>query len=127
MKRPDTGLTLEFPLFERLDQTAAEAPEPADFFGLLVSFKARAKNLPQCLVPGVEVVDEPPTLDVDLVSENGVLDLAGLVGRFITLGNFAKSTRCAGCIHDQACKGLQLNLARHFGLKVLKPMEGKDG
>ncbi len=118
-------LTMEYPLFERLDQVRTSAPEIETFRDMAARVDASVRGLPACLVPGLDLIASEPVLDMQLVGSDGILDLAGLVARFITMHNFAKSTRCVGCAHNARCAGLQLNLARHFGLQVLQPVDMK--
>lgn len=120
-------LTLEYPLFERLDQVREQTPDITGFAGLAKRLNARVQGLPACLLQEINTVDEPMMLDLDMIRDNGQIDLAALVGRFITKGNFAKSTRCELCIYNSECRGLQLNLARYFGLKILQPFTQKTG
>jgi len=128
LKWPDTAgrLTLEYPLFERLDQVSEMTPDPQLFAAFARRLNARVRGIPACMA-NAEVVDLPDVLDLALVQDDNRLDLAALVGRFITYGNFSKSNRCSSCVYNERCRGLQLNLARHFGLKILNPITQNTG
>lgn len=124
---PDRRLILEYPLFERLARVRERTPDPAAFAAFARRVNAVVQGLPACMVRGLEILQAREVLDLSMVRKDGIIDLAVLVSRFITQGNFAKSIRCASCVYVDECTGLQLNLARHFGLKVLEPFTQKTG
>jgi hypothetical protein len=76
-------------------------------------------GLPPCLGgprDGGELWPAPPPALFD--AENK-LDLRAFVGFFIERLYRVKSLRCGDCPVNATCPGLQVNLARHWGLKVL--------
>jgi len=60
-----------------------------------------------------------PAPPPEILDERGIPDVAKFVGFFIERLYRVKSLRCAGCPENDNCPGLQVNLARHWGLKVL--------
>ncbi len=60
-----------------------------------------------------------PAPPPEILDERGVPEVSKFVGFFIERLYRVKSLRCAGCPENDNCPGLQVNLARHWGLKVL--------
>lgn len=60
-----------------------------------------------------------PAPPPEILDERGVPDVKDFVGFFIRRLYRVKSLRCAECPENGNCPGLQVNLARHWGLAVL--------
>ena len=124
MKWPEHGeLILEYPLFERLSEQVELGPDLKQFHDFAVKINAKVKNnLPMCLTQELKIYIEQPVLNLDLLTDDGYINLEKLVGIYIKQENFTKSARCLDCKLNDTCKGLQMNIARQVGLKILKPI-----
>ena len=103
---------LRAPLREGFGDAVAVAPTLDDLDAVRTRLGVPIDDLPPCL--GGPIVDaRPPEPPPD--------DLAAFVSFFIRNRYRVKSLRCRTCRHDGTCPGLQVNLARHWGLRALRP------
>jgi len=87
-------------------------------------------GLPPCLggVPSCQDAPDPgcvqrwPAPPPGILDARGVPEVAGFVGFYIRELYRVKSLRCESCSMNARCAGLQVNLARQWGLKVLTPV-----
>ena len=84
------------------------------------------RDLPPCL--GLEKTPLPPGHDpaswlwLDMLGDDGVLDMHRFVEWYIRHGYRVKSLGCASCRHHASCPGMHLNYLRDRGLKQLNPI-----
>jgi MoaA/NifB/PqqE/SkfB family radical SAM enzyme len=84
---------------------------------------ASCVDIPPCLSGTSSVSYEDP-IDASFVGDDGLVDPDAFVTHFVQRLYRVKSLRCAGCLHDAACRGVSINLARRAGLGILDPVEG---
>jgi len=77
-------------------------------------------DLPGCLLPGARLVREPQALPGRALRDEGMADLPVLTDHFIRHGYRVFSARCAACAWRAGCPGLPINLARRYGLAILR-------
>ncbi len=105
------------------DSAARDADLPA-FFAAYPPVSA-VEGVPRC-ISGQHPRPRPRVLDASTLRRDGdgdgsTLDLAGFTERFIVEHNRSKSLRCAGCVWDDGCGGVQLSYLRAHGYRVLRP------
>jgi len=108
------------------------APSPEDVWKVVAKLGMPVRDLPRCLGgPGYVPPDGGPADSTrqgwwpapprDILDRRGVPDVRKFVGFFIERLYRVKSLRCEKCPENRNCPGLQVNLARHWGLKALDP------
>ncbi len=80
-------------------------------------------DIPPCLSGAGQVAYEDP-VDASFVDADGLVDPDAFVSHFVRRLYRVKSLRCSRCLHDAACRGISINLARRAGLGILDPVEG---
>jgi len=78
-------------------------------------------DIPPCLTGASAVAYEDP-VDASFVDHDGLVDPDAFVTHFVSRLYRVKSLRCRGCLHDAACRGISINLARSAGLGILDPV-----
>ena len=116
-------LWLHQPSWERME-TALErdVADPRAFFAAL-DLPIRVSGLPACLCPGAVLVEEPIRIPVDLFAvDTGRLAIDSLARWHVASRYRTKSVRCRGCVLDDRCSGLHVNMVRARGFKLATPL-----
>ena len=79
-------------------------------------------GVPPCLGDGHAEYADP--LPLGVVRPDGTLDPDAFVTHFIGRLYRVKSLRCRACVHDVACRGLDVQRVRAAGLGILQPIGG---
>ncbi len=80
-------------------------------------------GVPPCLGGGRSVEYADP-LPLGVVRTDGILHPDAFVTHFIGRLYRVKSLRCRACVHDAACRGLDVQRVRAAGLGILQPVSG---
>jgi hypothetical protein len=114
---------------EHYGEARGVAPDAADIPKISTKLGQDILDLPKCLggagytAPGEEPADGRqgwwPAPPPEILDARGIPEVSAFVGFFIRRLYRVKSLRCAGCPEFERCPGLQVNLVRHWGLKVL--------
>ncbi|MBW2703904.1 MAG: radical SAM protein [Deltaproteobacteria bacterium] len=78
-------------------------------------------NLPACLLPGAKTHWEAPALPVEVLAQTTRIDLDLFAKHFICTLHRCFSLRCKSCNLRELCGGLPVDMAKAFGLSILKP------
>ncbi len=81
----------------------------------------KTKNIPQCIIQGVPVVEED-ILPARVLNGNSKINLDEFTRFFILTHYYSKSLRCKLCVNFDSCPGMHINYLRNFGYKILQPM-----
>ena len=117
---------VRIPFYEKLQQTMEQSLNWGSYFdqfpkGLSIS------GLPPCLLKGHVVGSQNHTLHSWMFdSETGRLKTKSLAEYHIQHGYFGKSVSCRDCLLNDHCAGLQINLIRQYGLKMLRNVSKND-
>jgi len=106
-------------------EAIAAAPDLEDLKKLGPKLQTPIKGLPPCLFGPTTPEMLPQLGEAQLV--DGKIQLAPFVDFFIKELYLVKSLRCRKCAMNDTCAGLHVNLARHWGLKVLTPIRQAEG
>ena len=120
--RRDWRQPWRFPARESLSEARAVTPDFPDFLAVRDLVGTPIQGLPRCLGGPEPGPQDWPALDPDVLREDRRVDLARFVSFFIRRLYRVKSLRCRACRYDPACAGLQVNVARLWGLGVLRPV-----
>lgn len=121
---------LKIAVREHFGDARASAPTIEEVRGVATILGSPILGLPPCLGGKPycdDVTDEGcqqrwPAPPADILDARGIPDVSGFVGFYIRELYRVKSLRCDNCGMKGRCAGLQVNLARQWGLKVLSPM-----
>ncbi len=81
-------------------------------------------GVPPCLSGADDAQYEDP-LPLSVATETGELDPDAFVTHFIGRLYRVKSLRCADCVHDRTCRGLDVQRVRAVGFAALRPVGGR--
>ena len=95
---------------------------PDEVANLAEEFDVALTGFPPC-IGGGEPSEAPLEAQVILLDSDGQLDLRAFTDWFIKERSLVKSLRCTDCVFDPECDGLHINALRHFGFRVLTPIE----
>ncbi|MEW6203381.1 MAG: radical SAM protein [bacterium] len=81
------------------------------------------RNIAPCLAPASPVWDDGKILDMNVLGENGKMEIFRFTKYYITDGYFTRSLRCKECVHYDDCRGMHINYVRNFGFKIMEPVK----
>jgi hypothetical protein len=108
--------------FDTLAEATADGVDPRAALASLHPATFGLLDVPVCLAPWALPVDEPWTLEAGVVGPNDTVDLVRFTDSFLRRRYRVFSLRCAGCSARSGCPGLPIQLARHSGLSLLRPL-----